>query len=115
MPELRPLLLLLMVLLTACTSVHPRAVSSSLDCMRAARAQLPAALTDKQQHCLASAYIARQCSVTEAYLAGMGKEVQDLFGAGDADWADWRADRQGIACRSAGDVNAVLSCCAVTE
>jgi hypothetical protein len=104
---------LLMVLLSACTSLQPRPAASMLGCMQAARAQLPDDGADKRLHCLASAQIARQCSVTEAYLAAMGKEVRDLFGAGDAEWADWRADRVGVYCgRSSEDVTAVEACCA---
>ncbi len=34
----------------------------------------------------------------------LSKELKDLFGGGDAEWGDWRADRVGIACaRSASD------------
>jgi hypothetical protein len=100
------------LLLSACTTAPTRPASSSYGCMQAVRAQVPDDLDDKQQHCLASALIARQCSVTEAYLAGMGKELRDLFGAGDADWADWQADRIGIACAKQGeDAATLVACC----
>ncbi len=109
---MKPLLLLTVVALSACTSLQPRPEVSTLGCMQAVRAQLPADKGDKRLHCLASAQIARQCSVTEAYLAGMGKELRDLFGAGDAEWADWRADRAGMSCRYNHDVAAIEACCA---
>jgi hypothetical protein len=76
------------------------------------RDKLPANLPDKRAHCLAGGLISRYCSVTEAYLAGAGKEVRDLLGHGDAEWADWRADRVGIECaRESGDDAALAQCC----
>lgn len=99
--------------LVGCVSTAPRPAVSSLGCMRAIRDQLPAGLPDKQAHCLASGLIARHCSVTEAYIAGAGKEITDPFDGGDAEWADWRADRIGIACaRHALDDADVERCCA---
>ena len=65
------------------------------------------------KHCVASALIARQCSVAEAALAGMGKELKDVFTAGNSSWADWRYDRKGMRCaRHAGEENSLSSCCA---
>ena len=85
--------------LSACTAVAPRAASSSYGCMAAVvRDHVPPTLPDKRAHCLASGLIARHCSVGEAYMAGAGKEIRDLFGHGDAEWSDWQADRRGIAC-----------------
>ena len=81
--------------------------------MQAVRAQLPTDDTDKRLHCLVSAQIARQCSVSEAYLAGIGKELRDLFGRGDAEWADWQADRAGVSCgRMQGSDVDIHACCA---
>lgn len=75
-------------------------------------AKLPAGLPDERAHCLAAGLIARYCSVSEAYLAGIGKELRDLLGPGDAEWADWRADRTGIACaKSAAGDSELVSCC----
>lgn len=60
--------------------------------------------------------IARYCSKTEATLASIGKEVRDLFGPGDADWADLRADRAGLRCAGEAGDDAVAQCClAATE
>jgi hypothetical protein len=68
--------------------------------------------SDKQTHCLAAGLIARYCSRSEAYMAGAGKELRDLLGGGDAEWADWRADRAGIACaKIAADDSAIAVCC----
>ena len=64
------------MLLCGCAHVAPRPAVSSLGCMRAVRASLPANLGDKHAHCLASGLIARRCSVAEGYLAGAGKELE---------------------------------------
>jgi hypothetical protein len=76
------------------------------------RDKLPADLPDKRAHCLAGGLISRYCSITEAYLAGAGKEVRDLLGLGDPEWADWRADRFGIECaRESADDASLAACC----
>lgn len=99
--------------LAGCASTATRPARSSYGCMEAAIAnKLPANLPDEHAHCLASGLIARYCSRGEAYLAGLGKELRDLFGSGDAEWRDWRADRAGIACaREAGNDADIASCC----
>jgi hypothetical protein len=109
--------LVTMANLTACAGVAnrpPRAARSSYECMQAVlRDKLPPDLPDEHAHCLAGGLIARYCSVTEAYLAGAGKEVRDLLSQGDAEWKDWRADRAGIGCATeAPDDAAVAACCA---
>ena len=74
--------------------------------------KLPAELPDSRAHCVASGLIARYCSRSEAYMAGIGKELRDLLGPGDAEWRDWRADRAGIACaREAKDDAEIANCC----
>ena len=69
------------------------------------------AVTDEQAHCLAAGTIARYCSIPEAYLAGIGKEILDLLTRGDAQWSDWRADRGGIACARVAQDDADLALC----
>lgn len=80
------------------------------------REHLPAnpneTINDAQLHCAAAGLIARYCSVTEATLASYGKELKDLFGAGDAQWRDLESDRRGIRCaRSNGSNESLLRCC----
>jgi hypothetical protein len=73
---------------------------------------VPQGLADKQTHCMAAAMIARYCSRPEAALLSIGKEFKDLFSAGDAEWADLQADRQGLRCAAGqGDDAAVGECC----
>lgn len=104
--------------LTACASAAnapARLAHSSYGCMEAVlKEKLPADLPDKRAHCLAGGLISRYCSITEAYLAGAGKEVRDLLSRGDsAEWKDWQADRAGIQCaRESPDDGAVAECCA---
>ena len=43
---------------------------------------------------------------------GLGKELRDAFGRGDADWSDWRATRSGVRCATPGsDVASIIACC----
>lgn len=75
-------------------------------------AAVPENVPDKQAHCLASAAIAWRCSVIEAYGAGIAKEIKDMFGHGDAEWADLRADAAGVRCaRSAHNESDIRECC----
>lgn len=105
-------LVLVASLAAGCAAMAPRRATSSLGCMRAEVRELPASLSDDEKHCVGSGLIARHCSLTESWLAGAGKEVKDLFTAGDASWADWRADRRGMQCgRNAANDEAVMACC----
>jgi hypothetical protein len=99
------------LLLTACAVAPTRPANSSYGCMQAVHTQLTAIIDDKQQHCLASALIAQQCSLAEAYLAGLGKELRDFFGKGDAAWSDWQADLAGITCAKNNNHRPALEAC----
>jgi hypothetical protein len=73
---------------------------------------MPERRDDSLRHCMAAGLITRYCSASEAAVASAGKELQDLFGRGDASLADLRADRRGMACaRQAGDDEQLLGCC----
>jgi hypothetical protein len=111
------IIILLVAALTACTSVPNKPIRlsrSSVGCMQAViREKVAEDLPEKRAHCLGAGLIARYCSITEAYMAGSGKELGDLVGRGDAEWEDWRADRSGISCaRSATNDEQVEECCA---
>ncbi|MFC4308893.1 hypothetical protein ACFPN2_07350 [Steroidobacter flavus] len=112
----RLLVALTLISLVGCATIPnrpARPARSSYSCMETVvKEKVPTHAPDKRQHCLAGGFIARYCSGSEAYLAGAGKEIKDLFGGGDAEWGDWRADRAGIACaRSANDDDALAKCC----
>jgi RHS repeat-associated protein len=53
---------------------------------------------DKYKHCVVSCYIDVTCNYATAVAAGIGKEIKDMWGPGNAEWADWQADREGIKC-----------------
>ncbi len=77
--------------------------------------RLPKNLPDAQTHCIAAGLIARYCSVTEATLASVGKELRDLLGPGDAEWRDLAADRRGLDCARGVDSDSGLQdCCLQT-
>jgi hypothetical protein len=109
------LVALLLPILAACGTIPQRPARlepSSLGCMSAVlEEKLPAELTDDRAHCVAAGLIARYCGVFDAHLAGVGKEMRDLFGRGDAAWRDWRADRKGIRCAQRAQDDAALTAC----
>ena len=109
------LLALFATALGACVPLSggQRLARSSLSCARAAVGNsVPEGIPDKRAHCLATASIAKNCSVAEAYGAGVGKELKDLFSAGDAEWGDLRADAAGVRCARANEGDAgVEACC----
>jgi hypothetical protein len=90
-----------------------RASKSSVGCMRAAIAGRDLErLPDSEAHCFAAGLIARRCSVTESMLASIGKEIQDVIGAGDAEWRDLSSDRRGVHCaRTAQEEHELAECC----
>lgn len=53
--------------------------------------------TDKFMHCAMSCYLASRCGSSESAVAGILKEVMDLFGPGNAEWDDLKADTVGVA------------------
>lgn len=110
------LVLVIGSLLCACAPLPRyalRPARSSLGCMHAAlRMQEPLPAADSQAHCLAAGLIARYCSVSEAWLAGIAKEVRDLFGPGNAEWRDLANDGRGIRCaRAVEDDSGLRKCC----
>jgi hypothetical protein len=90
-----------------------RASQSSVGCMQRVRDEkLPVGLNDAMKHCLAAGLIARYCSRSEAWMASVGKEVEDLFGPGDAEWGDLVSDRHGRTCaRSSSSDQELRECC----
>lgn len=108
-------MLALSLLLGGCATLSGelRAARSTVGCARAVlSSKVPAGLSDKRTHCMAAGMIARYCSVPEAYLAAVGKEIRDLFTpGGDAQWSDLRADSAGIRCAAAENSDAGLATC----
>ncbi|MEO8444993.1 MAG: hypothetical protein ABI567_08325 [Gammaproteobacteria bacterium] len=86
----------------------------ALSCMQQTVDSLPlAGLSNDRQHCLASGTIQRRCGRLSAWAAGYGKEVADLFGPGNFQQRDLKANAAGRACATApGDEGALANCCA---
>ena len=89
-----------------------RAGKSSLTCMRSALAGRSfEGMHDAEVHCIATGLVALRCSVTESWLAGLGKEMRDLFGPGDAALNDLRADGRGVHCARTTGKDGLDACC----
>lgn len=52
--------------------------------------------TDKFMHCTMSCYLAARCGTSESAIAGILKEIIDVFGPGNAELADLKANAKGI-------------------
>lgn len=52
--------------------------------------------TDKFKHCALSCQIGLRCSSTGTATLGLLKEIADLFGPGNSEWADMQANMKGI-------------------
>ena len=114
--QARAAVITLIMATTACTPLtvrEPRLAKSSLGCIQAAVKKLDKDhRSDSELHCTAAGLIARYCSVTEATLASVGKELRDLLGSGDAEWRDLMSDRRGVNCaRSAKNDGELQQCC----
>ena len=53
-------------------------------------------ISDKAMHCTLSCHLALRCSLLDSWAFGRLKEFYDIFGEGNAEWADLRADDNGI-------------------
>lgn len=78
--------------------------------------KVPVSASDDLKHCIAAGSIARYCSRGEAWLASYGKELEDLFGSGDAEWKDIESDRRGVTCaRAASSDEQLRQCCEAAQ
>lgn len=51
---------------------------------------------DKNRHCSVSCMLSLRCNTNEVLLVGILKEFKDVFGPGNAERADFIADKYGI-------------------
>lgn len=51
---------------------------------------------DKFKHCYVSCYLARRCPSLDVMELGIIKELVDIVGPGNAEFADLQADRDGV-------------------
>lgn len=52
--------------------------------------------TDKWKHCALSCMLARRCGGNDSFMLGILKELADVVGPGNAEWADLVADSDGV-------------------
>jgi hypothetical protein len=110
----------LLAFATGCTplaSRDERPARSTLGCaQRVLDEKVPEQIPEDIAHCLAAGFIARYCSVSEAYLASIGKELKDAVTPGDTEWRDWQSDRHGIACaKAATSEEDLYRCCGFSQ
>ena len=81
-------------------------VKSSLGCgwdiYQSEKNKFPKGTSDKYKHCVISCKIRLKCGGFAAGAGGVGKEILDVFGPGNAEWNDLVADFSGIKC--AGEI-----------
>ena len=65
---------------------------------------------DKNRHCTVSCMLALKCNDHEVMMIGLLKEIQDLFGPGEADADDLKADSFGISLAAEGTAKTDLQC-----
>jgi RHS repeat-associated protein len=58
---------------------------------------------DKYRHCVVECKLSGRCGNAIAGAIGVGKELKDVFGPGEADVEDLKADLDGLACGSSTD------------
>ena len=93
------LFILLTLCLTTFSSAHadaPEILCSLLNAKRVKAIAISHSTFDKNRHCTVSCMLSLKCGPTEAMTMGILKEIQDLFGPGDADMDDLAADALGV-------------------
>lgn len=87
-----------------------------MTCIRAIAAKYaPLAVNDKYKHCMVAGEIYKQCGPVSANVASIGKEIQDVFGPGNAEWDDLKADYAGIDCAANPECNQSLEECCIAK
>ncbi len=66
--------------------------------------------TDKTKHCTFSCIIALECGVIESYIAGLAKELYDVFTPGTPDIKDIQANIFGIKLANRGTAQDEKQC-----
>jgi hypothetical protein len=107
------MLIILALLLQLSTSLHAaeeKFICSALVGRSFYQELKPLAVTDKTKHCSLSCYLALRCGGLESFHVGLVKELMDVLGAGQAEWADLRANQQGITFALAGRARSKAQC-----
>lgn len=67
-------------------------------------------ISDKAMHCTLSCHLALKCSLLDSWTFGRFKEFYDIFGEGNAEWADLRADDEGLSIAIKGKADNITKC-----
>mgnify|MGYP003640430315 CR=1 FL=1 len=90
-----------LIVLIFITSFSTQAASSAAMCSLLysgrlkQQVELPG-VSDKWKHCALSCLLARRCGAEDSFLLGIIKELADVVGPGNAEWADLQADLNGV-------------------
>ena len=82
--------------LTTAKAEGPELICSLLNVKRVKAIAISHSRFDKNRHCSVSCMLTLKCGAVEAMSMGVLKEIQDLFGPGQADMADLAADAMGV-------------------
>lgn len=67
-------------------------------------------IQDKTMHCTLSCDLTLKCGSTVSMGLGIAKEIYDIFGAGNAEWEDLKADIRGVKIARQGLVKNFKDC-----
>lgn len=70
-----------------CSAYYARRLKSEVNKPRA---------NDKWKHCSLSCMLAIRCGGQDSFIVGILKELADMVGPGNAEWADLQADADGV-------------------
>ena len=90
------LLSLSLATFSAAKAEGPELICSLLNVKRVKAIATSHSTFDKNRHCSVSCMLTLKCGAVEAMSMGVLKEIQDLFGPGQADVADLAADAMGV-------------------
>jgi phosphosulfolactate phosphohydrolase-like enzyme len=75
---------------------EPAAICSLINAQKVIQKAEAHSQHDKNRHCSVSCMLTLRCHPDDVMLAGLLKEIKDLFGRGNAEWEDLKADALGI-------------------
>lgn len=90
------LLCLTLATFTSAQAEAPELLCSLLNVKRVKAIATSHSTFDKNRHCSVSCMLTLKCGAAQALSMGVLKEIQDLFGPGQAEMADLAADALGV-------------------
>lgn len=87
----------LMTLVLPAHAAKKKLICSRADIDKAIKVATSHSQNDKNRHCSVSCLLTLKCNSNYVLGLGIAKEIKDATGKGNAEWADFEADRMGIA------------------